>query len=188
MTNPVQVTQADRDSAADYLDATGADWGFCGDVRNGRVKHPIADLIAKVRLEALTPNDRIAELEAAVTRLTLALEMERGRGQPRKDGSAVPQTAQEPSSALAELLGEIMPDLNNISRAIEDEGDRCYLGSTNDADDLREIAARLDRLRDGLARTYQEGIEDAAKICWHAPNHWLADDCFRAIRALGTKP
>lgn len=38
------------------------------------------------------------------------------------------------------LSDEIIPDLNNIVRAIEDEGDRCYFGSTNDADRLREIA------------------------------------------------
>lgn len=42
------------------------------------------------------------------------------------------------------LSDEIIPDLNNIVRAIEDEGDRCYLGSTNDADRLREIANWLD--------------------------------------------
>lgn len=42
------------------------------------------------------------------------------------------------------LSDEIIPDLNNIVRAIEDEGDRCYLSSTNDADRLREIANWLD--------------------------------------------
>lgn len=42
------------------------------------------------------------------------------------------------------LSDEIIPDLNNIVRAIEDEGDRCYLSSTNDADRLREIADWLD--------------------------------------------
>lgn len=42
------------------------------------------------------------------------------------------------------LSDEIIPDLNNIVRAIEDEGDRCYLGSTNDADRLREIADWLE--------------------------------------------
>jgi hypothetical protein len=48
---------------------------------------------------------------------------------------------------LPKLLHEISPDLNNIVRAIEDEGDRCYLGSTNHADELREIANWLDRKR-----------------------------------------
>lgn len=45
---------------------------------------------------------------------------------------------------LRELSDEIIPDLNNIARAIEDEGDRCYLGSTNDADALSRIAEWLD--------------------------------------------
>lgn len=42
------------------------------------------------------------------------------------------------------LSDEIIPDLNNIVRDIEDEGDRCYFGSTNDADRLREIADWLE--------------------------------------------
>ena len=42
------------------------------------------------------------------------------------------------------LSDEIISDLNNIVRAIEDEGDRCYLGSTNDAERLREIANWLE--------------------------------------------
>lgn len=53
------------------------------------------------------------------------------------------------AAATPVLSAEIIPDLNNIVRAIEDEGDRIYLGSTNDADRLREIANWLDRhLRD----------------------------------------
>jgi hypothetical protein len=41
----------------------------------------------------------------------------------------------------------IVSDLNNITREIEDEGDRAYLGSTNDADRLKEIAETLDNWR-----------------------------------------
>ncbi len=43
---------------------------------------------ARAAIAALTPaSDRIAELEAAVVRLTMALEMERGRGQPRGEAA-----------------------------------------------------------------------------------------------------
>lgn len=52
---------------------------------------------------------------------------------------------QESTQTLEPCLSdEIIPDLNNIVRAIEDEGDRCYLGSTNDAERLREIANWLE--------------------------------------------
>ena len=37
-----------------------------------------------------------------------------------------------------------LSDLNNIVRSMEDEGDRVYLGSTNDADELRKIAEMFD--------------------------------------------
>jgi hypothetical protein len=42
----VEVTQADRDAAADALDAMGVDWGACGDVRSGRVEHPLPQAFA----------------------------------------------------------------------------------------------------------------------------------------------
>ena len=41
---------------------------------------------------------------------------------------------------VAKRFDHIRSDLNNISRAIEDEGDRCYFGSTNDPDELRRVA------------------------------------------------
>ncbi len=46
-----------------------------------------------------------------------------------------------------EVLNEIVSGLNNIVRAFEDEGDRVYLGSTNDAEQLREIAELVDEHR-----------------------------------------
>jgi hypothetical protein len=48
---------------------------------------------------------------------------------------------------LKALLLPIVSDLNNIAAEIEDEGDRAWLGSTNDADRLKEIAATLDNWR-----------------------------------------
>lgn len=48
---------------------------------------------------------------------------------------------------LEAMLLPIVSDLNNMTRAIEEEGDRSYFGSTNDADRLREIAEQLDEWR-----------------------------------------
>lgn len=59
------------------------------------------------------------------------------------------------------LSDEIIPDLNNIVRDIEDEGDRCYLGSTNDADRLREIA---DWLETNFRRTPPASQSDEALV------------------------
>lgn len=59
------------------------------------------------------------------------------------------------------LSDEIIPDLNNIVRDIEDEGDRCYFGSTNDADRLREIA---DWLETNFRRTPPASQSDEALV------------------------
>lgn len=67
-------------------------------------------------------------------------------------------------SDFTKLSKKIIPDLNNIVRAIEDEGDRCYLGSTNDADDLKKIANWLERkFRD---RPQPPGQSDDALVEW----------------------
>ena len=42
----VEVRQEDRDAVADYLFEHGGDWGFCGDVREGRIDHPLTNLLA----------------------------------------------------------------------------------------------------------------------------------------------
>jgi hypothetical protein len=49
--------------------------------------------------------------------------------------------------ALATMLLPIVSDLNNIVEAVEDDGDRAWFGSTNDADRLKEIAEALDNWR-----------------------------------------
>lgn len=54
-------------------------------------------------------------------------------------------------NALAEGLENITSDLMNISDNIDNEGDRVYFGSTNDADRLGEIALDLHEQR---ARRY----------------------------------
>jgi hypothetical protein len=45
------------------------------------------------------------------------------------------------------MVLSIVSDLNNIVEAIEDQGDRAFFGSTNDADRLKEIARMLDDWR-----------------------------------------
>lgn len=49
----IEPTQGDRDAAADYMAERGYDWGFCGDVREGRVEHPLPIHFARHRLAAL---------------------------------------------------------------------------------------------------------------------------------------
>lgn len=49
-------------------------------------------------------------------------------------------------AASAQTYPDWLSTLNNIVRALEDEGDRVYLGSTNDADELREVVKYLDAL------------------------------------------
>jgi hypothetical protein len=41
------------------------------------------------------------------------------------------------------LDDKMLSSLRNIVRGLEDEGDRVFFESTNDADDLREIVERL---------------------------------------------
>lgn len=45
---------------------------------------------------------------------------------------------------LAKRLIRLREALNNIARGVEDEGDRVYFGSTNDADWLKETARDVD--------------------------------------------
>lgn len=45
---------------------------------------------------------------------------------------------------LEAMLGRLHSDLEGIVMGIEEEGDRSYFGSTNDADQLKEIWQRLD--------------------------------------------
>jgi hypothetical protein len=43
----------------------------------------------------------------------------------------------------AKLLERFRNSIGNIALGIEDEGDRAYFGSTNDADDLRDIESNM---------------------------------------------
>ena len=67
----------------------------------------------------------------------------------------------------------LVSHLNNIARDIEDEGDRAYFGSTNDADLLREIAGDLDAGR--FERDYDtpDAADDAADAAWR--DHYGSD-------------
>lgn len=46
----------------------------------------------------------------------------------------------------AKMLCKLRDTLIHVSDGIEDEGDRAYFGSTNDADELKEIIKKLDGL------------------------------------------
>lgn len=54
------------------------------------------------------------------------------------------ERADDDSDIDLESRPEWVSHIANIVRAIEDEGDRSYFGSTNDADLLREVSASLD--------------------------------------------
>lgn len=60
-----------------------------------------------------------------------------------------------------ELLLSIASTLNNIAADIEDEGDRAYFGSTNDADKLKEIAEQIDQWRFDRAAPAEARLERA---------------------------
>lgn len=69
-----------------------------------------------------------------------------------------------PREVVRWLLEEVAPDLNNIVRASEDEGDRVYFGSSNDADDLAAIAQKLDRQRAKLTEALNNAQFAAAEV------------------------
>ncbi len=141
-------------------------------------------------------DDRIAELEAAVTRLTLALEMERGRGQPRAEhdrsfpdlGPSVRDVGRQ----------DVLREIVEIAALYYDAADTMLDGPDESDKDMargciREAHKRLLAIKPAMdaaltpARTYAEGIEDAAKVAEKYRGHtneWIAS----TIRALGTKP
>ncbi len=130
--------------------------------------------------------NRIAELEAAVTRLTLALEMERGRGQPRAEvaGYAPPTRTYE---RFLEAIHEHSPNGELVVVRHHPNGDWSVL-----ADLTAQVRAAYDSSI-AATRTYQQGIEDAAKAAnaFRCPLDRTADNTayliVDAIRALGTK-
>lgn len=46
-----------------------------------------------------------------------------------------------------ELFDEVRHFLLHVVAEMQDEGDRVYFGSTNDADHLKEIAQRMDAMK-----------------------------------------
>ena len=71
---PALVEQCDRDAAADYMSAQDYDWGYCGDVREGRVEHPLPGLFAAHRIAAETAfAEREAAKDAEMERLRVQL-------------------------------------------------------------------------------------------------------------------
>lgn len=47
-----EVTQADRDAAADWMSTKSYDWGYCGDIRSGKVENDIVQHFASHRIAA----------------------------------------------------------------------------------------------------------------------------------------
>lgn len=62
----LKVEQCDRDVVADYLFEHGGDWGFCGDVREGRIEHPLVSLLSAHRIAERERCAGIAEKLRAV--------------------------------------------------------------------------------------------------------------------------
>lgn len=53
---PLAVIQSDREAAADWMSCQSYDWGFCGDVRSGRVESDLVAAFARHRIEHATPS------------------------------------------------------------------------------------------------------------------------------------
>ncbi len=243
MTNPVQVTQ--DEGLMDALAQLTVQFSRGGLALEAKVVTKAANRIAELEerarlyeaaLQRLADQsrmiaergDRIAELEAAVTRLTLALEMERGRGQPRAEhdrsfpdlgpsGSSSPECPQCARGPVCDVhfegyreIGE--DEVERVAKAIEGPHLPVHVESKFSLEHLREVrwarlskqeqGGRLSQARAALAaltpaRTYQEGIEDAAKeldrLVEESANAMGPDEyglriARKAIRSLGTKP
>jgi hypothetical protein len=61
----LRVTQGDREAAADWMSEQNYDWGFCGDVRAGRVEHDLPLAFARHRLSAFSAGERAGIERAA---------------------------------------------------------------------------------------------------------------------------
>ena len=90
-----------------------------------------------------------------------------------REQSAMPQT--EMQRALTEakaneiyssqLMRRFRESLSNIRAALEDEGDRVYFGSTNDADELRDIIDTVEELEwDRILKSSQKKPDLWARI------------------------
>lgn len=47
------VTQEDRDAAADWMSAKSYDWGYCADVRSGKVENDLVHSFAAHRIAGI---------------------------------------------------------------------------------------------------------------------------------------
>jgi len=81
------ITQADREAAADWLSTKIYDWGYCGDVRSGKVEDHLVDAFAAHRLATQTAIakmlDEMADKAATYERQMCLIEVAaRVRGMP----------------------------------------------------------------------------------------------------------
>lgn len=61
MTDIIPVSRKAADAAADALSEMGVDWGACGDVREGRVDHPLRQAFARFEQDLSTDKERLIE-------------------------------------------------------------------------------------------------------------------------------
>ena len=78
-----EITQEDREAAADYLDNTGVDWGACSDIREGRTDHPVVQAFAAHRRQAEAKAEGLPkDIALAVAKMG---KVEWGAVQPKPD-------------------------------------------------------------------------------------------------------
>jgi hypothetical protein len=91
---------------------------------------------------------------------------------------------------LSEELTEIADLMLDVGDRLEDEGDRVFLGSTNDADRIRELARRLEGLAarsealsspGGQGNTEAQGCGTDRAVSFAAANHEALPDAAEAV-------
>lgn len=152
------VVQADRKSAAEYSQRPGS--GHYKRIIGGEMDHlDLVQAFARHRIEHTTPDrNAVLELLREARPLVAAMEMEGDLDifdlLARIDAALT--TTPEPTDPagvsemkadlvhFAKLIFKLDATVSNLVTGLEDEGDRIYLGSTNDADQLRELSGELE--------------------------------------------
>lgn len=84
-------------------------------------------------------------------------ECEKRNGFCQRCGYRACMAKSAPTKGTAASVIDVLQDI--IDR-IQDDGDRCYLGSTNDVDRLKRIAADIEKMRGDLAVEARSLIQD----------------------------
>ena len=120
---PALVEQCDRDAAADYMSAQDYDWGYCGDVREGRVEHPLPGLFAAHRIAAETAfAEREAAKDAEIGKLRASrLHHKNKRAEAEAEAAARIQSDAVELARCREALGFIRTAIKNARDRVPDE-------------------------------------------------------------------